>query len=169
MLICFPGRASRVKRAATSAIRPAPLVITTNCTTVMMTKITRPTTKLFPTTILPKASITFPASALVRIRRVEEIFSARRKRVAVSSREGKMLRCRVSLIKRVVSRMIREKVIFRVSRMSRTSLGTGTIMMATTITKATAARISMLRLNAPRKSRFTPVRCGATGHPPLPI
>ena len=48
MLICLPGMASRVKRAATSATRSAPLVMTMNCTSVMIRKITAPTTKLPP-------------------------------------------------------------------------------------------------------------------------
>ena len=43
MAICLPGMASRVKRAATSATRSAPLVMTINCTRVMIKKITPPT------------------------------------------------------------------------------------------------------------------------------
>ena len=37
--ICLPGMASRVKRAPTSATRPAPLVITTNWMTIRIRKI----------------------------------------------------------------------------------------------------------------------------------
>ena len=40
--ICFPGMASRVKRAVTSAIRPAPLVMTTK---LMITKIRKMTAR----------------------------------------------------------------------------------------------------------------------------
>ena len=61
MAICLPGMASRVKRAPTSATRPAPLVMTTNCTTVRITKITSPTTSEPAMTMWPKASITLPA------------------------------------------------------------------------------------------------------------
>ena len=61
MAICLPGMASRVKRAATSATRPAPLVMTTNWMTMRMRKTTRPTTRLPPTTKWPKLSITAPA------------------------------------------------------------------------------------------------------------
>ncbi len=43
MAICFPGIASRVKRAATSAMRPAPLVITTKLMITRMTNTTIPT------------------------------------------------------------------------------------------------------------------------------
>ena len=60
--ICLPGIASRVKRAPTSATRPAPLVITTNWMTMRIRKMTRPTTTLPPTTKLPNASTTWPAS-----------------------------------------------------------------------------------------------------------
>jgi len=42
--------ASNVNRAATSATRPAPLVITMNWITMRMRKITKPTTTEPPTT-----------------------------------------------------------------------------------------------------------------------
>jgi len=44
MAICLPGMASNVKRAATSAMRPAPLVMTTKLMITRMAKITMPTT-----------------------------------------------------------------------------------------------------------------------------
>ena len=44
MAICLPGMASKVKRAATSAMRPAPLVMTTNLMTTRIRKMTMPTT-----------------------------------------------------------------------------------------------------------------------------
>ena len=53
MAICLPGIASRVKRADTSEMRPAPLVMTTNWMMMRMRKMTRPTTRLPPTTKLP--------------------------------------------------------------------------------------------------------------------
>lgn len=40
--ICLPGMASSVKRALTSAMRPAPLVITTKLMMVRMTNTTMP-------------------------------------------------------------------------------------------------------------------------------
>src|SRR3712207_8218140 len=46
---------SRVKRAPTSATRPAPLVMTTNWMIVRITKITRPTISEPPITKWPKA------------------------------------------------------------------------------------------------------------------
>ncbi len=44
MAICLPGRASSVKRAATSATRSAPFATTRSWTSVMMAKTTAPTT-----------------------------------------------------------------------------------------------------------------------------
>ena len=60
--ICLPGMASRVKRAATSAMRPEPLVMTTKFTITRMAKTITPMTKLPPITKLPKASMTWPAA-----------------------------------------------------------------------------------------------------------
>ena len=59
---CLPGMASRVNRAATSEMRVAPLVITTNWITIMMVKITNPTRALEPATNSPKACTTSPAA-----------------------------------------------------------------------------------------------------------
>ena len=59
--ICLPGIASRVNRAATSATRPAPFVITMNWMTIRMRKITSPTITDPPTTKCPNASMTWPA------------------------------------------------------------------------------------------------------------
>ncbi len=56
--ICLPGIASRVKRAATSAMRPEPLVMTTKFTITRMAKTIRPMTKLPPMISLPKAWMT---------------------------------------------------------------------------------------------------------------
>ena len=46
MAICRPGMPSKAKRAATSLMRVAPLVITTNWMITMMAKMIRPTTIL---------------------------------------------------------------------------------------------------------------------------
>ena len=50
MAICLPGMASRVKRAPTSATRPAPLVTTTNWMTTRIEKTMIPTTSEPPMT-----------------------------------------------------------------------------------------------------------------------
>ena len=76
MAICLPGMASRVKRAATSAMRPEPLVMTTKFTITRMMKTISPMTKLPPIIRWPKPSMMRPAPAvpswpLPRISRVE--------------------------------------------------------------------------------------------------
>ena len=65
--ICLPGIPSRVNRAATSLMRVAPLVMTTNWISTMIEKITRPTTILSvpvapPVTNSPKVRTTPPAA-----------------------------------------------------------------------------------------------------------
>ena len=87
MAICLPGIASRVKRAATSAIRPEPLVITTKLMMTRMAKTIIPITKLPEIRKLPNASITAPAACVPscpcpRIRRVVAMFNASRNEVA---------------------------------------------------------------------------------------
>ena len=88
--ICLPGIASSVKRAATSATRSEPFEITMNCTSVRITKITAPTTRLPATTKPPKAWITSPALAFSRISRVDDTSSASRNNVVSSSSVGKV-------------------------------------------------------------------------------
>ena len=58
MAICLPGMASRVKRAATSAIRPEPLVMTMKLTKTKMAKTITPMMKLPCIIKAPKAAIT---------------------------------------------------------------------------------------------------------------
>jgi len=94
--ICLPGMASSVNRAATSAIRPEPLVMTTKFTMTRIAKTMTPMTKLPCITKLPKASMTLPALPVPscpwpRIRRVEARFSARRNIVAMRRTVGKAL------------------------------------------------------------------------------
>ncbi len=61
--ICRPGMPSKAKRAATSLMRVAPLVITTNWITTMITKMISPTTILSPATNSPKLFTTPPAAS----------------------------------------------------------------------------------------------------------
>src|SRR5690606_18233203 len=89
MDICLPGMASSEKRAATSATRSAPLVMTTNCTMVRIRNTTRPTIRLPPTTKLPNVSMMWPASPCSRISRVVAMEMPSRNRVVTSSTEGK--------------------------------------------------------------------------------
>ena len=92
--ICLPGMASKWKRAATSAMRPEPLVMTTKFTITRIVNTMMPMTKLPPITKLPNASMTWPAAAVpswpwARMRRVEARLSASRSMVAISSTVGK--------------------------------------------------------------------------------
>ena len=88
--ICLPGIASRLNLAATSLIRSAPLVITTNWMTTSIRKTTRPTTRLLPTTKCPNVAMIFPASPCSRIKRVEATFNDKRNKVTKRSSEGKV-------------------------------------------------------------------------------
>ena len=63
MAICLPGMASSVKRAPTSAMRVAPLVITTKLTVIRITKTMVPMTKSPLMTKLAKPAMTWPAAA----------------------------------------------------------------------------------------------------------
>ncbi len=98
--ICLPGMASKVNRAATSLIRPPPLVMTTKLMMKMMMKMMIPTGSDPPATKSLNAITTSPASWIaslgslarspaVRISRVVATFSTSRKRVSDSSSEGK--------------------------------------------------------------------------------
>ena len=56
--ICLPGMASSVKRAPTSAMRVAPLVMTRKLTVIRITNTIVPITKLPPMTKLAKPAMT---------------------------------------------------------------------------------------------------------------
>ncbi len=98
--ICLPGIPSRVNRAATSLMRVAPLVITTNWIKTMIEKMISPTTILsapvapLPVTNSPKVRTTPPAAsrpsapARVRISRVVATFNTSRKSVVASNERG---------------------------------------------------------------------------------
>ncbi len=99
--ICLPGMASRVNLAATSLMRPAPLVTTMNCTISRMPKMITPTNRLPPATNDPNALMTCPATPIassglsasaVRISRVEAMFSTSRMSVVASSSDGNTLK-----------------------------------------------------------------------------
>ena len=92
--ICLPGIASKVKRALTSEIRPAPFVTTTKLMIIKMMKTIKPTAKLPPITTEPNASITLPAASPPscpsnNTTRVDATFKARRNSVAIKRTVGK--------------------------------------------------------------------------------
>ena len=81
--ICLPGIESRVKRAATSAMRVEPLVMTTKFTMTRIANTIRPMMKLPCIISWPKALMVWPAASAPswpwpRIRRVEARFSPSR-------------------------------------------------------------------------------------------
>ena len=143
MLICLPGMASRVNRAATSLTRPAPLVMTTYWITTRIRKTTMPTIVLPPTTTLPKALMTSPAWALRRTSRAAETLSPRRKSVAIRSSGGNELNSSGSRMFRLTSRIVSENVMLRTIRMSSSVGGSGTIIIATMPTTAAARKASL--------------------------
>ena len=92
--ICLPGMASSVKRAPTSAMRVAPLVMTMKFTMIRIRNTISPITKSPDITRLAKPAITYPAACVpsapwLRIARVVAMFSERRSIVAISRMVGK--------------------------------------------------------------------------------
>ena len=93
MANCLPGSESSAKRAATSAMRPEPLVMTMKFTTEITAKIVIPTRIDPPATNSAKPLMTEPAASLpfcpsVRISRVDDTFSDSRITRLTSSRTG---------------------------------------------------------------------------------
>ena len=128
--ICLPGMESRWKRAATSAMRPEPLVMTTKLTITRMVKTMMPMMKFPAMTKLPNAWITWPAASVpswprARMRRVEARLSASRNMVAISSTVGKAENSSGAWMNRDVIRISTEKVIEMASAKSSRSDGSG--------------------------------------------
>jgi len=95
MASCFPGMPSSANRAPTSAMRPAPLVMTTKLTISSTQNTTTPRATLPPMMKLAKPWITDPAAwgpvcPSPMIRRVDETFSDRRSIRDASRTVGKM-------------------------------------------------------------------------------
>ena len=151
--ICLPGMASRWKRAATSAMRPEPLVMTTKFTITRIVNTMMPITKLPLITKLPNASITWPAAAVPswpceRMRRVEARLSASRSMVAISSTVGKEENSSGVWMNKAVIMISTEMMIEMARNRSRTTGGSG--RMRTTrivITPMASAR-------SPRRNRI---------------
>ncbi|EPE99738.1 hypothetical protein RGCCGE502_03512 [Rhizobium grahamii CCGE 502] len=92
--ICLPGIASRVKRAPTSAIRVAPLVMTMKLMVIRIRKTIRPITKSPDMTRLANPAMTPPAASwpslpCERMTRVVAMLSAKRVMVAIRRMVGK--------------------------------------------------------------------------------
>jgi hypothetical protein len=149
MAICLPGMASRVNRAATSATRPAPLVMTTNWMTMRITKMISPTTIDPPTTKWPNDSMTWPANPCSSTSRVALTLSASRNIVAMSSREGKIEKSSGRVTYMLTSRISTAPVMLTAMSRSRSTVGSGTMSMTTMNTIAAGTPIW------PRRVDFT--------------
>ena len=130
--ICLPGMASRLKRAATSAMRPEPLVMTTKFTITRIVNTMMPITKLPLITKLPNASMTWPAAAVPscpcdRIRRVEARLSASRSIVEISRMVGNEENSSGVWMNSAVIRISTDRMIETARNMSSTSDGSGRI------------------------------------------
>src|SRR5690625_3145232 len=112
ILICFPGIASSVKRAATSDTRSAPFVMTINWIMTKIINTTKPTSGLFPITNEPNVSTTTPASAFDKIDRVIETLSTRRNNVKSSKSDGKIENCNACCVFIDTSMTIKASEIF---------------------------------------------------------
>ena len=142
--ICLPGIASSVNRAATSAIRPEPLVTTMKFTMIRMMNTTTPITKLPPITKPPKTWMMLPAASgpswpWARIRRVVAMLRASRSSVASNSTVGKAENSSGFLISSAVIRMRTDSVIEIASKKSSRNGGMG---MMSIITSAITPRPS---------------------------
>ena len=139
--ICLPGMASSEKRAATSAMRPAPLVITMKLITTRMANTTTPMTKSPPTTKAAKPLITEPAAPrplwpLVRISRTVARLSASRSSVATSRTVGKLEKSSGLSIQIATIRISTDRVIEVDRPISTSQVGIGSTSTATSNTSA---------------------------------
>ena len=156
--ICLPGIESRWKRAATSAMRPEPLVMTTKFTITRMVKTMMPMTKLPLMTKLPNAWMTWPAASVpswprARIRRVEARLSASRSMVAIKSTVGNAENSSGVWMNSDVIRISTEKVMEMASAKSSSSDGSGRMRMTRIAIMPTASPMSLRRSREPRSDR----------------
>ena len=155
--ICFPGMASRLKRAETSAIRPDPFVITIKLTIINIEKTITPITG-FPLIInCPKAWITCPAASVpvwpsAKIRRVEAKLSDSLSIVAIRSIMGNALKSSGLLMNKTVIIISTENAMEMPNERSSNHVGIGKISTASIATTAKASAISLrlvILLNKP--------------------
>ena len=152
--ICLPGMASRWKRAATSAMRPEPLVMTTKFTITRIANTMMPMTKLPPITKLPKAWMTWPAAPVpswpcARINRVDARLSDSRSMVEISRTVGKAENSSGVWMNSDVIRISTEKVIEMASEKSSSSGGSGRISTTRMASTPTARPRSPRFIRAP--------------------
>ena len=145
--ICLPGMASRWKRAATSAMRPEPLVMTTKFTITRIANTIIPITKLPLITKLPKASMTWPAAAVPscpfdRISRVEARLSDSRSMVEISKMVGNAENSSGVWMNSEVIRIRIDSVIEIARNRSSTTAGSGRISTTKMVRMPSASAIS---------------------------
>ena len=150
--ICLPGIASSENRAATSAIRVEPFVITTKLMITRMAKITTPITKFPATMNLENPWITSPAACIpawpsLRISRVEATFSDSRSMVVTSSSVGKELNCKGDGIQSATMKISTESESDSASPKSNRIGGSGRNSTASTSAMPTAKLTSLLAPN----------------------
>ena len=146
IVICLPGIASNANLAATSAIRSAPFVITINCTTVIIKKITPPTTMLPPVTNVPNASITSPASPFARINLVDAIERTSLNIVPNNIIDGNAANSRVFCTYKAIIKSTIPRVIFKLMEKFITQVGISTSKINSNVNTKTAKKISLIGL-----------------------
>jgi hypothetical protein len=157
--------ASSEKRAATSAIRDEPLVITTKFTITRIANTIMPTTGLPSMTKLPNALMTLPAASVpvwpwVRMRRVDARLSASRSIVVISSTVGKTLKSSGRSMKSAVIRTRTDAVIETARSRSSRTLGKGRISTTRMETTPAASSMSDCRSMPARRGRIAGSRAG---------
>ena len=143
MASCLPGMPSSAKRAPTSAMRPAPLVMTMKLTISSTPKTTRPRKTEPPMMNMAKPSITCPAALVPvwpwpMISLVEETLSESRSISEASRIVGKEEKSSGRWMKRVMVKIRMAMAKEAASPRSRIQAGIGRIIMAMTAISAMA-------------------------------
>ena len=144
MASCLPGMPSSAKRAPTSAMRPAPLVMTMKLTMSSTPKTTRPRKTEPPMMNMAKPSITCPAALVPvwpwpMISLVEETLSDSRSISEASRIVGKAEKSSGRWMKRVMVKIRMAMAKEAASPMSRIQAGIGRTIMAMTAISAIAS------------------------------
>ncbi len=164
---CLPGIPSRAKRAPTSAIRPAPLVMTMKLTISRIQKITTPSTTEPPMMKLANASITWPAASVPlwpcpMISLVEDMLSDSRSSSEASSTVGKAEKSSGRSMNSVTVNIRIASAKEAARPISTNQAGTGRIIMTITVMSASASRIV-----GRNRSRRVRVSFGMAQPPPI--
>ncbi len=146
--ICLPGMASRLNRAATSAMRPDPLVITMKFTTRRMANRMSPITTSPPIRKPPNAATTRPAALApslpcARISRVVATLRDSRNSVVNSSSVGKLVKSRGRCRNIATISTSTAAVTERASPKSSTIVGSGRIRTDSSTTTPNASPTSV--------------------------